>query len=414
MIDLLELAQMENDDAEFVPEILSVNARISIKGPVAKLLALFDRAASVAPTKETLPGTMFSLLEAFHTTETEVAHVRITASDGEQSVSVVADGLQVLTAGAVLLPAKRLSDILKLAPSPDVRFEVMGTTAVVRSGRAQWSVQTPAGDSLSTVPDVEGISGQSVAVSAFLSALTTARRSASATAARSSLMQVSVRNGSITGCDGGRLHRAFIEGFDTSANFTIPIKAVDELLKALRTTNEEYFSVGYDDRHLVFQIDNDSIVAQRLLVDFPDVEPLLLGPAFSNKNSLTLDTKELAAIVKRVRVNADPDYAAIFLGIVPGPKDAENKLTWTLAVRTRDRSGNTSQEVMPVQWEGSSKQRELCLNHHYLSDFLASYPSEYAVFKVGDDTKTSKTPLFLEDIERGFTGIIQQMRSDWI
>lgn len=404
---------MEHEDPEYVPEIIPVDARLSIKAPVAKLLELFSRAAAVTPAKETVPGTLFALLEAVQTSNTEAAHVRITASDGEQTVTVVVDGITVLMAGAVLVPAKRISDILKLAPTQTAKVEVLGTAAVIRSGRAQWTVQTPVGDSLSTLLDVSGIPMQSVAVGPLVNALSVARRAASTTSARLALTQVQIRNGSVTGCDGGRLHRAFLPGLEPATELTIPVKVVDEIIKALRTTQSEFMLLGYDDHHLVFQIDQDSIVAQRLLIPFPELDSLLLGPAFSNTNTLTVERQELMDVVKRVRVNADPDTAGVMLSLVPGKKDAQGQIQWSLAIRARDRQGNASQEIIECQWVGTGKPLDLTVNHHYLADFLAAYETDEVIFKIGMNSKTLLSPLFVEDSVAGFTGIVQQMRGGW-
>ena len=413
MTDISALAEMEHEDPEFVPEILPVDARLSVKASVATLLPLFARAAAVAPTKEVILGTTHSLLEAVQTSASEAAHLRITASDGSQTVSVAVDDITVLMAGRVLVPAKRIHDILKLAPSTTAKIEVIGTAAVIRSGRAQWTVQTPVGDSLSTLLDVRDIPLQTVAVGPFVNAMSVARAAASSQSAWLGLNQLLIRNGTITGCDGGRLHRASLEGLDTSTEVTIPIYAVDELLKALGATESQFFEMGYDDSHLIFQIDQDTIVAQRLLAEFPAVENLLLGPAFSNTNSLTLDRKELFDVVRRVRVNADPDTSAVHLLLVPGKKDAEGQIVWSLAVRAKDRSGNASQEVIECQWVGPGKLRALVVNHRYLSEFLDAYDADLVIFKIGENSKTQPSPLYVEDIERGFSGIVQQMHAAW-
>jgi len=226
MPDLSELVEMEHEDSEFVPEILPVDARLSIKASVSKLLALFSRAAAVLPQREVIPGTAHALLEAVQTTNTQAAHLRITASDGDQTVSVVVDDISVLMAGAVLVPAKRISDILKLAPSATAKIEVIGTAAIIRSGRAQWTVQIPVGDSLSTLLDVSGIELQTVAIGPFVNALSIARKAAS-TSARLALSQVQVRNQTVTGCDGGRLHRADLGVVATTTDVSIPLKVTD-------------------------------------------------------------------------------------------------------------------------------------------------------------------------------------------
>ncbi len=413
MTDILTLAEMEHEDPEFIPEILPVDARISVKAHASVWLHLFSRAAAVTPTKEIIPGTSYALLEAVQSTASSAAYLRITAGDGEQIVSVVADAVTVLMEGRVLLPAKRILDILKLVPSDSAKIEVVGTGALIRSGRAQWTVQSPVGELLSTFLDVSSVKTQAVEVGPFVNALSVARRAASPTSAWLGLNQLLIRNGTITGCDGGRLHRASLQALDTSMDLTIPVKVVDELLKALGGTSSSHFELGYNSQHLVFRIDQDEIVAQRLLAEFPSVENLLLGPAFSNVNSLTVDRKELADVIQRVRVNADQDTAALHLILTPGKKDANGEISWSLAVRTKDRSGNAAQEIIDCQWVGPTKPRSLVVNHRYLSDFLAAYSAEMVIFKIGENSKTQPSPLFIEDTEVGFTGIVQQMLAVW-
>lgn len=413
MSGLLELAEMESEDQELVPEMLPVDARLSIKGSVKTLQRLFERAASVAPSKEVILGTSFALLEAFEASPNSVSYARITATDGEQTVSVVAEGVTVAMSGQVLLPAKRIYDILKLAPEEITKVEVLGSTATVRSGRAQWTVQTPTGDSLPPLANADTVKFQDVPVKSFLNGLVTARK-AVGHVFRNALMQLDIANGSITGSDGSRLHRQKMEGFPTSLSMTIPLAVVDELIKALKETDKEEIEVGVSESHLAFRFGAESLIANRLMLPYPNVENLVLEPAFTNSHALTVNSDDLRSVVQRVRVNADQEYSSIFLVLIPGKKDSEGNTSFTLAVRVRDASHNAAQEIMDCQFIGGSKTRELCLNHKYLTDLLEAYGEETAIFQLGDDTKTVRTPLFLEDTMTGFTAVVQQMNSDWL
>jgi DNA polymerase III sliding clamp (beta) subunit (PCNA family) len=410
---LEELAELEHEDPEYVPEILPVDARLSLRGPVARFIELFERAASVSPKKEIIPGTGYSLIEGFAADSSATSYVKISATDGEQTISVVVEGIKVAMAGAVLVPAQKILEILKRTPTDSVKLEVLGNSATLRSGRAQWTVQTPTGDSLPPTPDISDIELHSVGRKPLLRGLEVARKAVAGTAARPALMQAQVRDGAITAADGGRVHRQRVDGLTDELDFAIPVRVMDELMSALRASDAEKIELGASDYHLVFQIDQDSLIAQRLLIPFPDVDPLLLGPAFSNQNSLGVDSNQLAEVVKRVRVNADPDYSGIYLVLVPGQKDTEGTLMWSLAVRARDRIGNSAQELMECRWIGSSKPREVCVNHRYLSDLLTSYNQDDAIFRLGEDTKSVKNPLFIEDTALGFSGIVQQMRGEF-
>ncbi len=406
--DLNELVEMEHEDPEMVPEILPVDARLSIRGPVEKLRVLFSRCASVASAsvdREVIYGSSNVLLEAVQASGRTAAFLRATATDGEQTVSVVMDGATVTRAGKVLLPASRMNEILKLAPGDTAKIEVIGTQATIRSHRALWTVQIAPGDALSVYLDTSGVQTAPVEIKSFTEALSAARKAASNTTAREALMQILLRNGSFTACDGGRVHRALAKGLDETLDVTIPVRAVDEILKAAKASEEDYAEFGYDESHVVFETGAGRIVAQRMLVEFPAaVENLLLGPAFSNTNTLRVNRQELIDTIKRVRINSNPDSAAITLGLTPGRGN-----DWDLSVRTRDAARNSSQETIESFWFGSDNVPEITVNHHYLVDLLEVYPGKEVDFMVGEDTKTLKTPLLIEDAELGFTGIVQQM-----
>lgn len=405
MSDLLDLVEMQHSDPEMVPEIVAVDTTLSVKAPASTLISIFERAAGISPlpTKEVYPDTAYARFEAIGTGST-VAHCRITASDGEQTVSVVSGTATVNRAGEILVQPRKVLDILKLVPTGTVKIEAVGNAVSIRSGQAQWTVATPLDARLGLAPDLGEIEMWPIGRQEFLEALTVTRRSVSTTAARPALQQALVANQTVTSCDGGRVHRQGIDHLDPDLHFTIPTSVMEELIRALKATDTDALSVGVTDYHLVFQIDDDTLIAQRLTLPYPgDPEALINKAAFANQHTLTVSRDDLAQVVRRVRVNADPDYSSIFLGIQPGDDG------YVLIVRARDRNGNAAQEVIPCTFDGPAKARELCLNHRYLSDLLASCPGEVE-FRLGDDTKTMRNALLVEDRLTGFTGVVTQMR----
>jgi DNA polymerase III sliding clamp (beta) subunit (PCNA family) len=404
MSDLLDLVEMQHDDPEMVPDIVPVEAVLSVKGPASALIGMFERAAGISPlpTKEVYPDTAYARFEAIGAGSVS-AHCRITASDGEQTVSVVAGGVVVSMAGETLIQPRKVLDILKLVPTSVVKIEVLGAAATIRAGQAQWTVAAPLDARLAVAPDLGSIEMHSVLRQEFLEALTVTRRSVATTAARPALQQALVRNQTITSCDGGRVHRQRLE-IDPDLDFTLPVSVMDELIRAMRSSDVEGIGVGITPRHLAFQIDEDTIIAQRLTLAFPgDPEALINRAAFSNQWVLDMDRDELAQIVRRVRVNADPDFPGIYLGIQP--IDGGTRLV----VRARDRNGNAAQETTVCSWSGPAKAREICLNHRYLSDLLASSPSTVEI-RIGEDTKTMKNAILVEDMLSGFVGAVSQIR----
>lgn len=401
------IALTELDDEELIPEILPGSPSFSIQATVSELRAMFTRAAAVTPTREVVPGTAYALLEGVPTEFSVAAHLRVTASSGTQTVSVSGQG-KIKVPGRVLLPPKRILDIVKLAPEDVVDITVVGDAALIRSGRARWTVAAPQGAfcDLSDLADLSALRSSQIATEPFLRALRAVRGAASSTNARLSLMQILVKDSSLIACDGGRLHKADVAGLDPELHTTIPVQTADEILKALK--DEETFSVAFDDNHLVIRVGDSSIVAQRLLVDYPNVTQLLLEPKMTNTNTLQVNRVELSEVVSRVRINSDPDYAVITLTTVRGSRSTDD---WKLEVSSRDRMGNTASETVECYWSGSM--HAVSYNHHHLADALDVCTSERITFKLGDDTKTHKTPLLVEDDEAGFTGVVQQITQHW-
>lgn len=412
-VDLLSLAETENEDPELVPEILPVDARLAVRGSVSIFQNLFERAASVTPIKEIITGTGHALLEAFAAEPGVSAYVRVSATDGTLTTQMYADGIEVLMPGAVLVPGKKISDILKSAPTATVQMEILGNTATIRSGRAMWEVQTPVGDALPPAPDVANVQTHRLSAASLQKALGVARKAASNSPARMTLMQLLVASGSITGLDGGRMHRQAVPGLPDTVDLTIPLAVADEMVRMLRGAKDDEVLFGGNSSHLVLRVDEDVLIAQRLLLDFPSVESQVLNPTLTNVHSMTLSRTDLEDAVKRVRINADPDYQAIFLTLAPGKATKDGK-TWSLIVSAQDRLKNTAQESLEVQWVGPSKPRALCVNHRTFMDLLSFLDDEFVTLKIGEDSKAVILPVLVDNQPAGFLGWVQQIRAGYM
>lgn len=401
MSDLLELVDREIEDRELIPDILPVDARLSVTGAAATLIRLFEKAIAIVPVKPEIPNTEFVLLETFDATTLQVPYTQITATDGYRTVAALDDTLQINMIGAVLLPGKKVLEILKLAPTPNVQLTVLGNTATIRSGRAVWTIQTPTGDSLPPFPDTSDITLHSVARKPFLRALEVARKAVATSTARLSLMQAHVAKGRITACDSARLHRVVIENLPEELDFTLPVKFLDDCIRSLRAFDDDYFELGANGNTVVLRLGQDILTGQRLLLEYPNVETLALQPAMLNMERLIVDVPELIDVVKRVRVSADPDFAALYLSIRPQKVERETK--WTLTVRARDKDRNTSQESLDIKYEGGNKAREITVNHKHFLDLLDSLESTLVEFKLGEKT----APILVVDGD--FTGVVNPM-----
>lgn len=357
------------------------------------LAALLDKAASVVPSKAVQP-----VLTNFQV-DAAPGRLRVIATDLELSVIATTVLVDVARAGVVVLPARKLADIVRESQDGDVRINVTAGTAAIAIGPTTWKVKLHNGADYPQMPEVSQVAFTPVDRQRFAAALHAVRYAACKESTRASLMMINVKDGKFTACDGARFQQAAVA--DLNLDMQIPIGAVDNLLKLIRGC-EGTIGVASADNHLVFAFGPDVFIVNRLMANFPNMEQLLLRPALENTYELTVDRAELLHAVKRTRINADAETSAIGLTLAPG----------TLTVSARDKYSNTATETIDAGWDHPP--RTVVVNHQFLTDMLAGYGQPSCSFWLGDDTKTRKAPLMLKDPDAGTVGVVQQMLGEWV
>lgn len=357
--------------------------------------ALFEKASSVVPSKDIMPVLKNFQLEALED------RVRVVATDLELSVISSTEMVRTEQVGTAVFPAKKMLDIIREAEDGDMLIDVSDGQAHIRVGRASWTLRLQSGADYPALPDIKSVELHPVDRVKFLGAIQSVRRAAAKDTTRPSLMMIDVADGKMTACDGVRFQQALL-GDDFPMDMQLPIGAVDDLVKLLRTTDLEKVGIGESEYHLVFRVGSDVFIANKLMAQFPNVEELLLRPALQNKDRLLVDRGDLDAAVRRVRINADPETSAIVLEL------GNDSVT----VLARDKFGNEATEAIEASWAG--KERKVVVNHSFLADMLSMYDGKSCTFLLGEDTKSRKSPVMLRDEDTQTIGIINQMRQDWV
>lgn len=358
------------------------------------LKALLERAITVVPTRDVMP-----VLKCFQL-HVDPHRLRVVASDMEHTLVATTAMVSVETPGVAVFPARKLLDIVKTAEDGTAQVTVTGTTAQVSIGRASWTLKLQGGDDYPAIPAIEEAEFTTVGRDVFLDALTAVRYAASRDPNRASLNIVGITDGKLTASDGSRIQQIKISDFPI--NLRIPISAVDDLMRLLKTTDVETLDVGHSELKIIFRFASDVFIISKFFANFPDMEAQMLRPALENKHSLDVDKGDLVAAIKRVRINADPESSAIALALT------RNELT----ISAVDKFGNTAAETVFCTYTGAP--HTVVLNHRYLSDMIATYGNATCQFKLGDDTRTRRAPLLLRNAETGSTGACQQMNADWL
>lgn len=385
MTDIYALSEMQSGEEELVPEILPLETRLSFSANVKELSSSLSAVLDVVPVKEIIQNTGFVELSV------SPDHIRMSATDGARSISRLYDDLlTVHLVGIMLVPGRKLLDILKLAPASTVRVDAVGAEMRIRSGRAMWTISVPTqGYSLPSSASTEDMEFYTLDRKKFLKSLELSLSAVAKSSSRMSLMQADIRFGSLTSCDGARAHKISID-LPKSLATTLPLKFMETAIRELKSYDEEIIEFGSNKQTVAIRVDGNSVMSQKLNFEFPPVDHLILGPALSNEEELEVNVQDLMETVRRVKVNSDPEFSAIVLAIrsVHG--------SWKLGVSARDRSGNSSQETLDVDFRGTSSAKDVIANHKYLLDFLACIDTPTATLKLGESSKTKQAPIYIK------------------
>lgn len=407
MSQLLELSEMENEDTELVPDILPVDARLSIQGQASVLIDLLQSAVDIVPTKEIIPNTGYVKIEGVPGSGGSISHVRVSSTDGERSLSVVDDSYTVRLHGSVLVAGKRLLDILKLAPSPEVRIDVFGTSATVRSGRAVWTLAVPPAENIfPSFTSIDDIEPHSLEKEEFLRTLELIYPAVSKSTSRQALMQAELTAGKIVSCDGIRAHKVTLPDFPKTVHTTLPLRFIESAIRELRRFDDETVEFGASSASVFLRLGKTTLVSQRLNFEYPKVEHLVIGPALTNEERVSVPKDELIETIKRVRVNADPDFHSLTLSL------RGSGTGWNLTVRARDKKGNASQETLEVAVDGPASPKDITVNHRYLLEFLACFEENSVTLKLGESSKSKQAPIYAST--GTFEGVLMPMASNFV
>lgn len=361
------------------------------------LALMLEKAGTVMPNREVMQVLKNFLFEV------QPDRLRIVATNLELWMLATTELVAVTTPGTAVLPHKKLVEIVREADDGDLNIRIADSTAYITAGRTSWSVKLQTGHDYPHLPQITETMFTAVGREQFLNALLAVRYAACKdSGSRSALMMIDIRAGKMTACDGSRFQQAQAE--QVPFDFRLPIGAVDHLVRLLKLSALENINVGESLNHLMFQFGSDVFIIGKLVAAFPDLEQTWLRPALTNTQRLVVDKQALLTAARRVRINADTNTSAIALVLAAANGGS-------LTVSARDTVGNQASETVEAGWNGPD--RTIVVNHAYLVEMLKGFPGQSCTFRLGEDTKTRKSPVLLRDDESGTTGVLQQMLVDW-
>lgn len=315
--------------------------------------------------------------------------LRVAATDMERTIITATSAFTATSEdGLVYLPAKRLVAMLHAAPEGEVTVKVIKNKAEVTvPDAASWDLRLPDSASYPLLPDPGEIEFHPYSREKLLTALKSVRHAICRDAARSNLTQVSISGSGearvVVASDANRMAQARVPGFPLA--MCVPSAAAEDLVKLLSSSPDvKDIEVGQTAGLVFFRVGHVTLAANKRQATFPDVESQLLKPAADNADVLTIDRSQLQSAIKRVRINADTETAAIALDISPGE----------VAVVSRDKNSNSARETVPAKWDGGK--RLVVVNHVFLTEAIDAHPDQACEFKLGADIGKKRSMVLLE------------------
>ncbi|WP_395338996.1 DNA polymerase III subunit beta [Ningiella sp. W23] len=285
------------------------------------------------------------------------------------------------TDGQITVPAKKLVDIVRGLPDDvSIVFELSDNKAVLRSGRARYSLSTLSADDYPNLEDWEGESEFEISQQTLKDLIDSVQFSMAQQDVRYYLNGMSLETGEnevrSVATDGHRLAMAVHE-FDGGQlpvkQVIIPRKGVMEISRLIDESDAN-IKVQLGSNHI--RIFSSSFIFTSKLVDgrFPDYNRVV--PKNSDKG-LVVDRDLIKSAFSRAMILTNEKFKGVRLNLEPN----ELKITATNPEQEQ------AEEIIDVEYAGESL--EIGFNVAYLIDALNAIDSYSVIFKLSDSNASA-------------------------
>lgn len=333
-------------------------------------LSIVSKGVSARSTLPILSGVLVA---------SEEGQVRMQSTDLEVSIRHSSPALTEKD-GAIVLPGRLLTDIVRSLPEAAVTIEVEGERAHVRCQQSSFSVKTLSPADFPSFPEVKAEHSVELPAAVMASLVRKVSKAVSRDETRAILTGVLlVIEKSIVkmvATDSYRMALAEVfldEATEATLEVVVPGRALEEAVKL--ATPFERVKLGVSDNQVVFDFGSTTFVTRRIEGSFPNYKQLI-PPRGDDDTVVTVSAEELSAAVKRVSLLAMHNTP---LRVSVNVEDQ----TLSLSATTQD-VGDASEDVM-VKAEG--KDVEIAFNHAYMADGLSSVGTENLTLRVVSSLK---------------------------
>ena len=247
-------------------------------------------------TKVTIPTIEGILIECGSNT------LSLTGYDFEFGINTIMN-VDVVEPGAIVINAKVLCDIIRKLNNDEVTIETNGTSVSIISGAAQYNITGIDADDYPELPSVNNGKKieleQSIIYSMINQTVFAVADTESSKPVYTGLKFV-IENGMLTmvGVDGYRLaiRKESIGYAGEDIEFVVPKKTIKEIIKLFNLEDDKKISMLISKRHIVFEIDNYSIISRLLDGEFIDYQAAI--PKVSS-TTILINTNDAIDCIER-------------------------------------------------------------------------------------------------------------------
>lgn len=200
----------------------------------------------------------------------------LTGYDFEFGINTILS-VDVVEPGAIVINAKVLCEIIRKLADENVTIETKGNSVSIISGAAQYNITGIDADEYPELPSVNGgiplEFNQQLLYSMILQTLFAVADNESSNPVYTGLkFEIKENKLTLIGVDGYRLaiRNEVINYEGENLTFIVPKKTIRELIKLLDLEDDKNISIRIGRRHIVFEVENYSIISRLLEGDFLD------------------------------------------------------------------------------------------------------------------------------------------------
>jgi DNA polymerase-3 subunit beta len=343
---------------------------------------------SVITSKATLPILANILIE------TQPGQLRLTATDLDIGISCVIP-VDTQEPGAITIPAKRLSDIIKELNADEVTISTKKNNQIIIDAQTcQFKIMGLAPEEFPKLPEFkdQGVIRLGQADLKSMLELTSFAVSQDETRyiLNGILFKIEGDKLILVATDGKRLaiyETKLKQRLEKEVYIIVPAKTIHELNRNLKDDGELSLILG--NNQALFDLGGVVIISRLLEGEFPDYRAVIPQAA---ENKMKVGREQFLLATKRAALLSTPDYQAVKLEVF------KNKLV--VSKSTPD--VGESREEMPVEYQG--RDMTIGFNPHYLIDVLKNLRQESVALELADSDK----PGIIRT--EGYTYIILPMR----